>query len=56
MNKYSHDQKLLILENAEKYAGSFALALCKAYILADVQNSIKIESVFSDILEQYLNF
>lgn len=49
----TQDEKLEIVENMEKYGGSFVKALAQCILRADPDNLLKLETTFSEYFEEY---
>lgn len=53
---FTHDEKIDIHINGQRFGGSFAKALTDALIKADLTNQRKLENEFSELFLRYLNF
>ena len=51
---YTRNQILEINENAQKYGGSFIKLLAEALMRADLENAKKLESLFKEDFDKYL--
>lgn len=52
---YSNDENLKIARNMIRFGGSFMTALGNALLVADIENTKKINENWSDECKKYLN-
>lgn len=53
---YTRDEIITITNNMHQYGGGFMKALSECIHRADNENLVKLQSVFADDFEKYLNF
>ena len=53
---YTFDKIMIIANNMNRYGGGFMKALSECILRADHENLVKLQSVFADDFEKYLNF
>jgi len=50
------EEDFKVIENMEKYGGSFVKALAEAFFRSDPDNFVKLRKAFPEYWEEYKNF
>ena len=52
----NNDEKYIMIQNMQKYGGSFVVALSECFAKADHVNFAKLSRAFPEYVEKYRNF